>query len=328
MGRGAFTNLTAEEFIDRTSIAHIIGWVPSSIFYVDSANGSSSNDGLLRSSPMATIAQALAKCTDAKGDAICVLPGHAETLSATTQGIAFSKTGVALVGFGNARNRPAITCGAADIVGFLLSGSNCLVKNLRLIGSTSQTSAASYLLSVTGTDNVIENCVFEHGGAGPLRACGMAGASRTTWKNCTWLGTAAGPDRAISINTASVDSVFQNLLFQYISSSGLDSGCIVGSAGVAHTGYFVDNCVGIGMDTLFVDINGSHASISTGDGVMRNCVGTATAAVTIANFIDGGGMVLCGNWVADAVASPAITTGAVGAITTASQRVPAGSPVT
>lgn len=327
MGLTNFSNLDLVTFQDQVSLAQIVGFVPTAVYYVHNS-GATTNDGLTRNSPVSTLATALGKCTDSTGDCIVCLPGHAETLSATTQGIALSKSGVTIVGYGNGRNRPAFTCGAADIVGVLLSGNSNRLLNLRIIGSTSQTSPGSYLLSVTGTDNIIEGCQFEHGGAGPLRACGMAGASRTTWKGCKWLGTAAGPDRGISINTASVDSVFQNLLFQYISSTGLDSGCIVGSAGVATSGCLFENIVGIGMDTLFIDINGSHASISVGDSIIRNCAGIATTGVTIANFIDAGGNVLMGNWVSDAVASAAIQTGAVGAITTVTQRVPAGSPVT
>lgn len=323
-----FNDLQATEFWDRGWVSMTIGDRPGNIYYVNSNNGSSSNSGTTAAGPKATLAQAVALCTPSKNDVVVVLPGHTETLATTTAGITISTSGITIIGCGNGRNRPAITAGAADIVGVLLSGSNCRLKNLRFIGSTSQTTATSALISVTGTDNTIEGCVFEHGGAGPLRAANMTGATRTVWKDCKFIGTAAGPDVGIFITSASLNSEFRNLLFQYVGSSGLDSGAIKGSAGVATSDSIFEGCRAFGMDATLFDINGSHASISVGDSIMINNAGIASAGVAIANFIDAGGNVLMGNWIADAIASPAIATGAVGAITTVSQRVPAGSPVT
>src|ERR1700741_5027208 len=92
MGRGAFVNLTAEEYMDRVWVSSALGYRPSNILYVNS--GSSPNganaQGLLASDPFATIAQALTKVTDAMSDTIVVMAGHAETLSATTQGLLLS----------------------------------------------------------------------------------------------------------------------------------------------------------------------------------------------------------------------------------------------
>jgi hypothetical protein len=52
-------------------------------FYVSSVTGSSANDGLSFSAPLATLAQAIALCTANKGDRIFLMPGHAETIGAS-----------------------------------------------------------------------------------------------------------------------------------------------------------------------------------------------------------------------------------------------------
>lgn len=317
---------------DRLGAQTVLGFPPGRIFYVNSNGGvDAAGYGLTRSNlpggsgPFATIDYAINQCGATQGDVIYVLPGHTETLTSAT-GIALDVSGVTIIGCGVTRSRPTITCYASTTAtGITVSGNNCMVKNLIFVGSDTQTTGA--LMAVTGTDNVIDSCEFRHG-AGPLTACTMTGASRTIWKNCVWVGTAAGPDVALKIVTASVGSVFKDLLFQYVGSSGLDSAAIKGSTGIATSDCLFEGCRAMGMDATLFDINGSHASISVGDSIAIGNAGIASAAVTIANFIDGGGAVLMGNWISDAVASPAITTGAVGAITTASQRVPAGSPVT
>lgn len=322
MGRGAFTNLTAEEFIDRTAISQLIGWIPSSIFYVDSVNGSNNNDGFLRSSAKATIAGALSLCTAGKGDAICVLPGHTETLSATTQGIAFSKSGVALVGFGNGRNRPAITCGAADIVGFLLSGANCLVQNLRFIGSTSQTTKTSTIMSITAADCTVRKCVFEHGGAGPLDAVSVTAASRLLFEDNVFIGTSAGPDCGIKIFTGLKDAIVRSNQFLYATSAGLDSGGIMGSASADTAGTIFHDNHFVGMDLTAIDINGSVVA-TTCESIISHNYAAFRSGVTITACIDAGGAALMDNFVTDATAAAPVWTVSVD---TAASNFPTGTP--
>lgn len=320
---------TSQEFFDRASIAaKLQNTVPNNIIYVDASNpaASSSNDGLTRKSPMATLAQGLGKTVSSKGDVVVLLPGHTETLATTTAGVTISQSGVIILGLGNGRNRPAITCGAADIVGVLLSGSNNLIRNVRFVGSTSQTTASSVILSVTGTDNVIDDCVFEHGGAGPLQACRMTAATRTVWRNCTWLGTAAGPDVAIAVMSTSRNCRFENLVFNYAGSSGLDSAAIWTSTTADCGGSVYDRLYGISMDLTLLDLNSSQGA--KGDSLLINSALVSNAAITLANSLDLGGCVAAGCWLSDNYLTAAVATGAIGAITTVSQRIPSGSPCT
>lgn len=330
MGSNVLWNqTTAAEFYDRASVAvKLPNVIPNNIFYVDSSNSaaSSSNDGLTRAKPFSTLAQALAKCTDSRGDVVILLPGHSETLASTTAGVTISQSGVSILGVGNARNRPLLTCAGADIVGALLSGSNNVIKNVRMVGSASQTTASSVILSVTGTDNTIEDCVFEHGGAGPLQACRMTAATRTTWRGCTWLGTAAGPDVAIAVMSTSRNCRFENLVFNYAGSSGLDSAAIWTSTTADCGGSVYDRLYGLSMDLTLLDLNSSQAA--KGDSLLINSALVSNAAITLANSLDLGGCVAAGCWLSDNYLTAAVATGAIGAITTVGQRIPSGSPCT
>src|SRR5690348_4899238 len=53
-------------------------------YYVSSVIGQSGRTGKSYKESLATIAQAVAKCTASQGDRVIVLEGHAETLSSAT----------------------------------------------------------------------------------------------------------------------------------------------------------------------------------------------------------------------------------------------------
>lgn len=81
------------------------------VFYVDSATGASGNTGLEPGEAKATIDQAISACTANAGDIIYILPGHTETVTATS--IAADVAGVTIIGLGNGLKRPTFTFGAA-----------------------------------------------------------------------------------------------------------------------------------------------------------------------------------------------------------------------
>lgn len=103
----------------------------ASVFYVHSGTGSAGNDGLSPDYPLATILQAVAKCTDSKGDVIWVMPGHAETIGATS--CIIDKIGVSIFGEGRGTLRPTLTFSAtASIIS--ITAASVLLDNLLLIG--------------------------------------------------------------------------------------------------------------------------------------------------------------------------------------------------
>src|SRR5215510_15680813 len=79
--------------------------VAGKVFYVSSAatgNGQGTKDA-----PYATVALADAACVDDRGDVICLLPGHAETVTAAVNLI--TKKGVTLQSLGEGADRGTFT---------------------------------------------------------------------------------------------------------------------------------------------------------------------------------------------------------------------------
>lgn len=116
-----------------------------------SAGSDTSNGGTSELQPFATIAYALTKCVANRGDAIFVLPGHAET---STASIAMSVAGVQVIGISLGNKKPTVTVnGVVNL--FSITAANCRLSNLQLTIIT--TDAAPSLVSVTGAFARVDN---------------------------------------------------------------------------------------------------------------------------------------------------------------------------
>jgi hypothetical protein len=87
----------------------------------------------------ATLDAAIGECTSNAGDVIYVMPGHTETVTATS--IALDVAGVTIIGLGNGLDRPTFTFGAATAT-ITVSAANCAVKNCHFIGNFDNVAAA------------------------------------------------------------------------------------------------------------------------------------------------------------------------------------------
>lgn len=95
----------------------------------------------------ATVDAAIGECTANAGDTIFVLPGHTETVTATN--IAHDVAGVAIIGLGNADNRPTFTFGAAAAT-ITVSAANCGWENCRFIADFVNVVSAFTLTTAVG----------------------------------------------------------------------------------------------------------------------------------------------------------------------------------
>lgn len=246
--------------------------------------------------PFATLDYAIGQCTASKSDIIYLLPGHAETTTA----IALDVAAVKIVGLGHGRNRPALTAttAATDLIN--VTAANCGIENVRLVGAASGVTA---LLDIAGDDFTGVNIVFEHG-ATPLSAVTVPGAfARGRLIDCTWRGTAAGPDYSIYFENGATTGAIKDWEIvrpraQYSNSSGLDNAFIRADRKVP--GLLVIEPVVVGFDTLAIDINSSSAAV--GDGVVTDGTFIASAAIaSIEDAFDVGGMMFKECYVGDAV---------------------------
>jgi hypothetical protein len=135
------------------------------IFYVDSGSGSATAAGDASDYPLATIDQAIGKCTASQGDVIIVLPGHAEAVVAAS-GITCDVAGVRIVGVGDRTSRPVVTISTATSATIVMSAAGVSFENISFVNTidalavafpVTAASCGFYGCSFTddGTDNTI-----------------------------------------------------------------------------------------------------------------------------------------------------------------------------
>lgn len=109
------------------------------VLYVNSVTGSDGNPGTDPSAPLATLAQAVTNSRDNKGDKIIIMPGHAETVTASN--IVLNKAGVAILGMGAGLERPTFTYGAAAAT-ITVSAANVSIAGCHFIANFLNVAAA------------------------------------------------------------------------------------------------------------------------------------------------------------------------------------------
>jgi len=112
------------------------------------------NDGDVRY--LATVDAAFAECIADAGDVILVMPGHSETVTATS--IAHDVAGVSVIGLGSGLNRPTFTYGAAAAT-ITVSAANGMWKNCHFIANFDNVAAAFTLGAAK--DFILEDCTFD-----------------------------------------------------------------------------------------------------------------------------------------------------------------------
>ena len=249
------------------------------VFFVDSGSGNdNADDGDTPKRPLATLDYAIGRCTATNGDVIYLMPGHAETTTA----IAADVAGISIIGIGRGRARPTITAttAASDLID--VTAANILIKNIRLVGAAS---GVTSLIALAATDFMCEDCSLEHGAA-PTDAVVVTNNSsdRFTFKNCLFLGTAAGPDLGISFAAVSGDCQDYSVIdctFNYMGSSGLDEAGI--QSNKVDTGVLISGCKFLGMNLTAIDFN------SAATGLVEHC-SVLSLNATVAELMDMGNL--------------------------------------
>lgn len=172
-------------------------------YFVHSGTGVAGNDGLSFDSPLATVDQAINKCTAAKGDVIFVMPGHAETVTATS--IALDVSGVSIIGLGTGLLRPTFTYGAAAAT-ITVSAANCAWRNCHLIGNFDNV-AAAFTLGAAKDFQLTQNTISDNTAALHFLSIVVTGstdndADGLTVIGNTWNAMALAPDAFVSILAA------------------------------------------------------------------------------------------------------------------------------
>jgi len=130
--------------------------VTGDTFWVSSTLGSADNDGKSKDSPVATIAQARAKCTASHGDVIYVMPYHTESVAAAG-GIALSVAGVKVKGLGRGSARPTITLGSLTTSSVTITAADVSIENFIFKANLDNVATC---FTVSAKDATIKNCEF------------------------------------------------------------------------------------------------------------------------------------------------------------------------
>lgn len=218
---------------------------PGNVYWVDSNGGGGSKGTFAH--PVATLAAAHALVTTDNGDIICVKPGHAETYTATVE---FSKSGFAIIGLGFGDNRPTFTNGvlAAGDDMFDFAGDDVVVYNLKWLEAAPAGSAA-VVFNVSGDNFHIENCYIELGGKTTTFLTHDTTAKKgLTVLNNTIIGTAAGPDVGVRVETTHLYAHIAGNRWIFEQSAGIDTGVVVFVSGTTAAGqHLIEDEVVLGL---------------------------------------------------------------------------------
>ena len=171
------------------------------VFFVSSVTGAAGNTGRAADRPLATMNQAVAKCTANKGDIIFLMPNHAENCSTSaTQAIATA--GISVVGLGSGTDMPTFTYTAAAGA-FNITGANTHIENVRFTAgvelvSNGATIDASYV--------TFRGCVWDFSGAGSHfdRVMDIVNQNYVTVENCQMQTGQYNPSSTSGMSTTAI----------------------------------------------------------------------------------------------------------------------------
>jgi hypothetical protein len=170
-------------------------WVQSTNAYA-----SDSNSGLDRTRPLATVDAAIGKATANNDDAIILLPGHAEAVTATS--IALDVAGVSIYGVGNGLKRPTFTYGATDST-ITVSAANCKWQGCHFIGALDNVVTA-FTIGAAKDFRLVNNTFRDNSAALHFLAIVTTGATNNAADGLTligneWHGLAVAPGPFLSV---------------------------------------------------------------------------------------------------------------------------------
>jgi hypothetical protein len=261
------------------------------IYYVSSVTGNASFSGTSPDNPLATINQAVDKCTASQGDVIIVMPGHAENISAATS-LVVDVAGVQIIGLGHGRNRPILTF--TNTAGSIeMDAANTRLSNVVLIASVS---AVVVGINVDADGVTLDNLEFAFDATGDdfVTMVDVDAFDRCTIASCLFIAEsgAAGAAEAIRLD----DTHFLRITDCWFSGQWSDS-VIVGE-GALGTDWLIANNVMYNADVG--DENGIDINVASTGLILNNRIGTLYAAA-VANLLDPGSCLTAENYGVNAI---------------------------
>lgn len=272
------------------------GGLPPTIgtyFFVDSVTGAASNDGLTMDTPLATIDQAINKCTANKGDVIIVFPTHAETIASATS-LVPDVAGVIIIGLGYGTLRPTLTFSAtASRIPF--SATNVVFSNIILMASVASIVSA---VTVTGNDVILDRVEWnlDETGVEFLQMLDVDAALRVTVQNCKFVAeNIAGTNTGLRFDVAHYLNFINNELRGDFTTAAISG--TTGSAAASNDCVFKGNIIE-NRDTTAGILFDAH---DNGTGLFAYNSGFTLYATDPESTIDPGDLLCVENYVVNAV---------------------------
>jgi hypothetical protein len=181
-------------------------------YYVDSANGKSHYDGRSWSYPLATINQAVAKCSANSGDVIYVAPWHAETIAAAASNPTVGKAGVKVMGVKQGNQLPTITYTHADAT-TNITAANSYITGVKFVSNVADVKVG-LTLAAAADNSVVYDCLFRDSAADKETLVFISVASGNVGSkiinNDIYTTAAAGGNNAINLVSGNTNTVIAN----------------------------------------------------------------------------------------------------------------------
>lgn len=240
-------------------------------FYVDSNLGNAGNTGLEPTAALATIAQAITKCTTSKGDVIIVMPGHAETV-ATATAFNLNKIGVSIVGLGQGTLRPTISLSLAAAT-LTISAASCSMKNLIVKSTVADVLIA---ITITGANCTIDSVEFPEPTADEnIYTCISTTGNYTTINACKRYSIDANVKAMISVLGSVTGLTVANCLDQHTYGANIGQFMILGA----------NDCINTLIIGNILHVSGDNSAQSVGNLITGSS--TASNGTVAYNLIGG-----------------------------------------
>ncbi len=260
-------------------------------FYVSSDIGSDGGQPATKTTPRATLANALIDVVSGRGDRVILMQGHAETLTAA---LAIDEDAVEIISMGRGTQRATFT-GTGTTDGFQCSGDGILLKNIIFKHTTAN---GTGMVDLSGTGNRVEGCRFEMGANALVGITVTDAADDTEIFGNEFFVTANGPDVAIDLEVvasttagASRIQIIGNHFDGGSSTNGWDEGAIETDA----------VCAGLVItdNTIVYGGAGSVGAIQLTAACTGILARNMLSAAALAQAVDPGSLVCFENYVAN-----------------------------
>lgn len=297
--------MSKEPRIKDEMLSYLLGHITGTVFYVHSVTGNSGYVGKSSDKPLATVDQAINKCTASKGDIIYVMPGHVETI-AGADGFDADVAGISIIGLGWGDLRPTFNFTATSST-VAVGAANVRLSNLRFVAGISAV-VVGVNVEAAGVACTVTGCDWYWGGTTTWDFVGAlninVGAHRARVAECRFLAepAIAGASTAIQLVGAVHNVVVERCEFMGDYSLACMSNITTLCQGLMFLDNFVHN----------TDAAEPYLEVVTGTtGVISGTRGLASGATIAANAV-ADAMAHCENFVVNTTGTIAIVKGAGG----------------